>query len=241
MAAPILRAQKAGGYDGAREALGRVIGRSAASACCPAAGRPPSSPRAARHLGAPSPAYLDDLGLGSAPERTMSRRHLVRSGRSIGGARSSCDGASTPSCTAIPRSRRARSRCHDARPFPRRRCPLRLDVPVWDLAVTAVPSTIIIPWAARSAPSPMVSASAPGSPLVGESQIPSAPVSAPRPPWPSPSRAPSCPGRSRRRPAIITRSRCQREHRPWPREWRDGRARARGGHRRVPQGDRCAS
>jgi len=67
MAAPILRAQRAGGYDGARAALERVI-ESLRSICLLSGCRTPADlARAPRHLGAPLRSYLDDLGLGPAP------------------------------------------------------------------------------------------------------------------------------------------------------------------------------
>jgi isopentenyl-diphosphate delta-isomerase len=63
MAAPMLRAQRAGGFDGARREIERAIA-SIRSICllagCKTVG---DLARAPRHLGAPLRAFLDDLGL----------------------------------------------------------------------------------------------------------------------------------------------------------------------------------
>lgn len=63
MAAPMLRAQKAGGADGVREAIEQVV-HSLRAVCLLAGCRTASDlARAPRHLGAPLRQYLDDLGL----------------------------------------------------------------------------------------------------------------------------------------------------------------------------------
>jgi isopentenyl-diphosphate delta-isomerase len=63
MAAPMLRAQRAGGADGVREQIDRVVA-SIRTVClltgCRAAA---DLARAPRHLGAPLRAYLEDLQL----------------------------------------------------------------------------------------------------------------------------------------------------------------------------------
>jgi isopentenyl-diphosphate delta-isomerase len=63
MAAPLLRAQRAGGLDGARAELGRVV--SAIRSVCLLTGcrRAADLAGAPRHLGAPLRAFLADLGL----------------------------------------------------------------------------------------------------------------------------------------------------------------------------------
>lgn len=64
MAAPMLRAQRAGGSDAVAEQIARVVG-SIRSVCLLAGCRSASElARAPRHLGAPLRAFLDDLGLG---------------------------------------------------------------------------------------------------------------------------------------------------------------------------------
>jgi isopentenyl-diphosphate delta-isomerase len=65
MAAPMLRAQKAGGSDGVRAAIDRVV-RSIRAVCLLTGARTAADlARAPRHLGAPLRAFLDDLGLGT--------------------------------------------------------------------------------------------------------------------------------------------------------------------------------
>jgi isopentenyl diphosphate isomerase/L-lactate dehydrogenase-like FMN-dependent dehydrogenase len=63
MAAPMLRAQRAGGADGVGEAIARVVA-SIRTVCLLAGCRTPGDlARAPRHLGAPLRSYLDDLGI----------------------------------------------------------------------------------------------------------------------------------------------------------------------------------
>ncbi len=63
MAAPMLRAQRAGGADGVREEIERVVA-SIRTVCLLAGCRAAADlARAPRHLGAPLAAYLEDLGL----------------------------------------------------------------------------------------------------------------------------------------------------------------------------------
>jgi isopentenyl-diphosphate delta-isomerase len=65
MAAPMLRAQRAGGADGVRAMIERVT-RAIRSVCLLTGTRRASDlSRAPRHLGAPLRAFLDDLGLGT--------------------------------------------------------------------------------------------------------------------------------------------------------------------------------
>ncbi len=63
MAAPMLRAQRAGGEDGVRSAIEQIVG--SIRTVCVLAGCKTASDlaRAPRHLGAPLRQYLDDLGL----------------------------------------------------------------------------------------------------------------------------------------------------------------------------------
>lgn len=64
MAAPMLRAQRAGGSDGVREMIDRVT-RAIRAVCLLTGSRSATDlARAPRHLGAPLRAFLDDLGIG---------------------------------------------------------------------------------------------------------------------------------------------------------------------------------
>lgn len=64
MAAPMLRAQRAGGSDGVRAMIDRVT-RAIRAVCLLTGSRSASDlARAPRHLGAPLRAFLDDLGIG---------------------------------------------------------------------------------------------------------------------------------------------------------------------------------
>ena len=127
MAAPMLRAQRAGGEDGsARTQLARVIDALRTVLLLTGCRTPAELARAPRHLGAPLRAFLDDLGsrelrrshhlgrtratIGS--ERAMTATRCPRRfaprllGRRSASARSSCS-ASTPWSTGfIRRSRR---------------------------------------------------------------------------------------------------------------------------------------
>jgi isopentenyl-diphosphate Delta-isomerase len=65
MAAPMLRAQRAGGSDGVQEMIDRVT-RAMRAVCLLTGSRSALDlARAPRHLGAPLRAFLDDLGIGS--------------------------------------------------------------------------------------------------------------------------------------------------------------------------------
>lgn len=67
MAAPMLRAQRAGGSDAVVAAIARVVA-SIRAVCLLAGCRTPAElARAPRHLGAPLRAFLDDLGLPARP------------------------------------------------------------------------------------------------------------------------------------------------------------------------------
>ncbi len=64
MAAPMLRAQRAGGADGVRAAIDRVTDSIRAVCLLTGCRTPFDLARAPRHLGAPLRAFLDDLGIG---------------------------------------------------------------------------------------------------------------------------------------------------------------------------------
>jgi isopentenyl-diphosphate delta-isomerase len=66
MAAPMLRAQRAGGHEGALEEIERVIASIRAVCLLTGCASAAELARAPRHLGAPLRAFLDDLGLGAA-------------------------------------------------------------------------------------------------------------------------------------------------------------------------------
>lgn len=61
MAAPLLRAQRAGGYDGVMAELGRVIDAIRSVCVLTGVARAADLARAPRHLGAPLRAYLEDI------------------------------------------------------------------------------------------------------------------------------------------------------------------------------------
>ena len=63
MAAPMLRAHRAGGYDAAAGELARIIASIRAVCLLTGCARAADLARAPRHLGAPLRAYLEDLGL----------------------------------------------------------------------------------------------------------------------------------------------------------------------------------
>ncbi|HEU0034148.1 MAG TPA: type 2 isopentenyl-diphosphate Delta-isomerase [Kofleriaceae bacterium] len=63
MAAPMLRAQRAGGYDGACAELDRIIASIRTVCLLTGCARAADLSRAPRHLGAPLRAFLDDLGV----------------------------------------------------------------------------------------------------------------------------------------------------------------------------------
>ena len=63
MAAPMLRAQRAGGYEGALAEIRRVIAAIRSICLLTGCARAADLARAPRHLGVPLRAYLDDLGL----------------------------------------------------------------------------------------------------------------------------------------------------------------------------------
>jgi isopentenyl-diphosphate delta-isomerase len=65
MAAPMLRAQRAGGADGVRAAIDRVLDSIRAVCLLTGCRTPFDLARAPRHLGAPLRAFLDDLGIGT--------------------------------------------------------------------------------------------------------------------------------------------------------------------------------
>lgn len=63
MAAPMLRAQQAGGADGVRAAIDRIVGSIRSICLLTGCRRAADLARAPRHLGAPLGTYLQDLGL----------------------------------------------------------------------------------------------------------------------------------------------------------------------------------
>lgn len=65
MAAPMLRAQRAGGSDGVRAQIDRVVDSIRAVCLLTGCRTPFDLARAPRHLGAPLRAFLDDLGIGN--------------------------------------------------------------------------------------------------------------------------------------------------------------------------------
>ena len=63
MAAPMLRAQRAGGVDAVTDAIERVIAAIRAVCLLTGCRTPAELARAPKHVAAPLRAYLDDLGL----------------------------------------------------------------------------------------------------------------------------------------------------------------------------------
>ncbi|MEO8706180.1 MAG: type 2 isopentenyl-diphosphate Delta-isomerase [Kofleriaceae bacterium] len=63
MAAPMLRAQRAGGYDAARREIERIVASIRSVCLLTGCARAADLARAPRHLGAPLRTYLEDLGL----------------------------------------------------------------------------------------------------------------------------------------------------------------------------------
>jgi isopentenyl-diphosphate delta-isomerase len=66
MAAPMLRAQRAGGLDGVRGEIARFIAAIRAVCLLTGCARSADLAHAPRHLGAPLRSFLDDLGLGGS-------------------------------------------------------------------------------------------------------------------------------------------------------------------------------